>query len=91
MVTERLLITNEVGLHMRPAAIFANEMQKFNCEITIVFNDSRVNAKSILNIMTAGIQCGDEFVLECIGPDEQAAANKARLLIETNFAEEESE
>ena len=63
MVTERLLITNEVGLHMRPAAIFANEMQKFNCEITIVFNDSRVNAKSILNIMTAGIQCGDEFVL----------------------------
>lgn len=89
MVTQKLLVTNEVGLHMRPAAVFAEEMQKFECEITIVFNGTRVNAKSILNIMTACIKCGDEFVLECDGPDEQDAAEKARWLIETNFEDEE--
>ena len=87
MISQKLLIRNEVGLHMRPAAMFAEEMMKYQCDITIVFHDARINAKSILNLMTAGIQCGDEFELQCDGADEQEAAAAARLLVETDFAE----
>lgn len=81
MISQKLLITNPVGLHMRPAAVFAGEMMNFTCDITIVFNGSRVNAKSILNIMTACIKCGDEITLECSGEDEEAAAERAAKLI----------
>ncbi len=87
MISQKLLIRNEVGLHMRPAAMFAEEMMKYACEVTILFQEKRINAKSILNIMTAGIQCGDEFVLECEGEDEEAAAAAAKSLIDRDFAE----
>jgi len=84
MISQNLTITDPIGLHMRPAAVFASEMGKFQCNVTIIFNGSRIDAKSILNIMTACIKCGSEIVLECDGPDEAEAAQKARELINTN-------
>lgn len=87
MISQKLLITNPIGLHMRPAAVFAGEMMKFECDITIIIHDSRVNAKSLLNIMTACIKCGDEIVIECSGVDETEAAKKAKGLIESGFNE----
>ncbi len=87
MISQKLLITNAVGLHMRPAAVFAGEMMKFECDVTIIIRDSKVNAKSLLNIMTACIKCGDEIIVECSGSDEAEAAQKAKELIESGFPE----
>ena len=83
MISQNLTITDPIGLHMRPAAVFASEMGKFQCSVTIIFNDARIDAKSIINLMTACIKCGSEIVLECDGPDEEEAAKKARELINT--------
>ena len=58
MVAKEVKITNEQGLHMRPAGVFAKEMTKFNSDVTLVFNGKRVNAKSVMLIIAACIKCG---------------------------------
>ena len=84
MISQNLTITDPIGLHMRPAAVFSSEMGKFKCSVTIIFKGARIDAKSIINLMTACIKCGSEIVLECDGPDEEEAAKRARELINTN-------
>lgn len=74
MVSEKLVVLNEEGLHMRPAGALAKAAGSFkNCNITVVYNGKRTNAKSVMAIMTAGINCGAEVELECDGENEQQA------------------
>ena len=58
MTSKTLTITNAQGFHMRPAGAFAAAMAKFNSNVTIKFNGSDVNGKSLMNIIAAGIKCG---------------------------------
>ena len=83
MVSQKMIITNPVGLHLRPAGVFANEMMKYECDVRIIYKDSTVNAKSLLSIMAACIKCGAEIVVECEGVDEREALKKAEELIST--------
>ena len=85
MISKKVVIRNPEGLHMRPAAIFAEEMGRFECEITIRTENDEVNAKSILSIMTACIKCGEEIDLECDGKDESEAIERAVSLIVSEF------
>ena len=87
MVSKTLTITNEEGLHMRPAGVVAKEMGKFTSEITIVFGDKRINAKSLINIISACIKKGAEVTFECDGEDEAAALAKIEELESQNFGE----
>ncbi len=87
MISQKFLITNPVGLHLRPARVFSAEMMKFDCDITVVYKNQRVNAKSILNVMAACIPCGAEIILECSGSDEEQALQRAEELIENDFEE----
>ena len=82
MLRQTITITNPTGLHMRPAAVFAQEMDKFKCDVHIRYKGSRVNAKSLLSIIAAVIKCGAEVAIECEGEDELEAMNKAIELIE---------
>ena len=72
---------------MRPAGLFAKEMAKFACDITIVNNGTRTNGKSLLNIIGACIKCGAEVEIECDGADEADALAKAIELIESGLGE----
>ena len=83
MVSQKMIITNPVGLHLRPAGVFANEMMAYECDVRIIYKDSTVNAKSLLSIMAACIKCGAEIVVECEGVDEREALKKAEELIST--------
>ena len=67
MVSKKFVIENEQGLHMRPAGVVAKEMGKFACDVTIVFGDKRINAKSLINIISACIKKGAEVTFECDG------------------------
>lgn len=87
MVAKEVKITNEQGLHMRPAGVFAKEMTKFNSDVTLVYNGKRVNAKSVMLIIAACIKCGAELTIECNGADEEAALAKAVELVESDFGE----
>ena len=53
MVTKKLKVTNSQGFHMRPATVFVNEMAKFKSNVTIVFNGTDVNGKSLMNLIAA--------------------------------------
>ncbi len=85
MVRQKLLVINPEGLHLRPAGIFAQEMDRFECEIFIQHQGSKVNAKSLLSILTACIKCGSEINIECDGIDELDAMNRAIELINSGF------
>ena len=86
MVEKKFTVINPEGLHLRPAGIFAEQMGLFESEINIIYNGTKVNAKSLLSILTACIKCGAEIVVQFEGTDEQQAAQKASELIESGFA-----
>ena len=87
MVSTKTVIRNPMGMHMRPAGMFANAMMKFDSDVNLVANGKTVNAKSIMNLIAAGIPCGTEVEVQCSGPDEEAALLEAVRLIETGLGE----
>ena len=72
MISKTTKITNEMGFHMRPANVFVTAMTKYASDIELVVDNKRINGKSIMNIMAAGIKCGTEITVECSGTDEGA-------------------
>jgi phosphocarrier protein len=88
MVSKNFTIHNKMGFHMRPASTFINELAKYKGDITIIFNGSRINGRSIMNIMASCIKCGSDITVECDGPDETAMLETAANLIESGFGEE---
>ena len=87
MVSKRTKNINPMGLHMRPTGMFAQEMMKFSCDVSLIIQDREINAKSIMNLMAACIKCGSELEVRCNGEDEQAALDKAIELIEGGLGE----
>ena len=73
MIEKILEVTNEEGLHTRPANNFVREVKKFASEVSLEKNGVKVPGKSLLKIMKLGIIKGDSVTLSCDGPDEGAA------------------
>jgi phosphotransferase system HPr (HPr) family protein len=74
-------IVNPTGLHTRPGNRFVKKAKEFASEIHVIKGDKRVNAKSLLTIMKAGISLGDRVTIEAVGPDEAHAADELTALI----------
>lgn len=77
----RLKITNRVGLHARPAALFVQTANRFKSDIQVCNGNGTVaNAKSILGVLALGIKQGSEITIRAMGEDgEQAIAALSRL------------
>ncbi len=91
MYTRTVTVTNQVGLHARPATFFIQKANEFKSSIWIEKDERRVNAKSLLGVLSLGIVKGTEITLITEGPDERAAADALETLIVTNFAEFEQQ
>ncbi len=87
MVTAKVKVVNPQGLHMRPAHVFVGGVKNFSSDVTIVFKGASVNAKSIMQVMLAGITQGSEIEVCCEGADEQEALDEAVRLIESGLGE----
>lgn len=87
MVAKKVVLRNREGLHVRPAGLFSNEMQKFLSDVWICHEESEVSGKSIMNLIAAGIQCGDEVEIRYSGPDEEEALSRAVELVESGLGE----
>jgi phosphotransferase system HPr (HPr) family protein len=88
---QKILLTllNDVGLHARPAAEFVKLAAKYQSEITIRnvnIDSAAVDAKSILSVLTLGVEKGHQIELTCNGEDEMPAIQALRELIESDFA-----
>ena len=73
MVSKTLTVVNPSGLHLRPAGVLSQTAMKFKCDVIIECGEKRIVAKSVLNVMAAGIKCGTEITLICDGEDENEA------------------
>ncbi len=87
MVSEKVVLNNREGLHVRPAGLFSNEMQRFLSDVWVCHKESLVNGKSIMSLIAAGIPCGDEVEVRCSGADEEEALARAVELISSGLGE----
>ncbi|MBS6062333.1 HPr family phosphocarrier protein [Criibacterium bergeronii] len=86
MIKKELKITNDMGLHARPAAIFIQHANKYKSNILISKENSTVNAKSIMGVMALSVGNGDEIVLKADGEDEKEAMDDLMNLLEEGLA-----
>ena len=87
MVSQKITVTNEQGLHMRPASVFAQAMTPFAASVKIHFHDKTFDAKSVMMLMSACIKKGSEIEIVCDGADEADALKKAIELIESGLGD----
>lgn len=71
MKSEIVTVVNPSGLHLRPAALLANTATKCESDVTIIYGEKRINAKSVLNVITSGIKQGTEIEVQCEGDSEE--------------------
>ena len=88
-MTEQIItISNRAGIHARPAALVVQTTKNFNCNIYFEKGHNRINAKSIMGVITLGATYGTEIKIIAEGEDEQAAVNVLVRLFESKFEEE---
>ena len=87
MVRKDVTITNNIGLHARPATFFIQKANSYKSSIWIEKDDRKVNAKSLLGVLSLGIAKGMTVTLIADGQDESVAIDGLIELVETGFAE----
>lgn len=85
-----LTVLNKLGLHARPAAEFVRCARKFKSQIFIHKNGEQYSAASILDVLSANLDCGSKLVLHADGPDAAQALDELAELLKT-FATHENE
>lgn len=87
MVSQKVMIKNPTGLHLRPAGILCKEAMKYKSLITFSFKGNTANAKSVLSVLGACVKCGDEVEFTCEGKDEEEALQALVTAIESGLGE----
>ncbi len=87
MLSKTLTVVNPSGLHLRPAGVLSQTAMKFKSDVVIQVGEKKVVAKSVLNVMAAGIKCGTEITLTCDGEDEAEAMDTISAAIESGLGE----
>ena len=87
MISRSVTIKNSVGLHARPATFFIQKANSFKSSIWVEKEDCRVNAKSLLGVLSLGIVEGMTITLIADGVDEAAAIDGLVALVDSGFSE----
>lgn len=87
MYVKEVTVQNQVGLHARPATFFIQRANEFKASIWIEKEERRVNAKSLLGILSLGIVGGTTIKIIADGSDEQVAVNFLVDLVESGFSD----
>ena len=87
MFSKEICVTNQIGLHARPATFFIQKANEFKASIWVEKDERRVNAKSLLGVLSLGIAKDNVITLIADGVDEEAAVANLEKLIQTNFNE----
>ncbi len=87
MVVKEVTVENQVGLHARPATFFIQKANEYKCALWVEKDERRVNAKSLLGVLSLGIVGGTTIQLIADGVDEVEAIDGLVRLIEFGFNE----
>ena len=85
MCVKDVVIQNQVGLHARPATFFIQKANEFKSSIWVEKNERRVNAKSLLGVLSLGIVGGSAIKIIADGSDEKEAVDGLIQLVESGF------
>ena len=88
MKEQKITIKNRAGIHARPAALLVQTANRFNSDIYLEKNSERINAKSIMGIITLGATYKTEINIIADGEDENDAVSAIAQLFENKFEEE---
>ena len=88
MVSSEVAVQNSVGLHARPATFFIQKANSYKCSIWVEKDERRVNAKSLLGVLSLGIAKGMSVTLIADGNDEKAAIDGLCSLIDNGLVGE---
>ena len=78
-------ITDELGIHARPAGQLVKQASAFKCDIKAASPAKSVDAKRIMGVMGLGVKCGDTIKLTIEGEDEETAAAAMQAFLESNL------
>lgn len=90
MSEAKFIVSHPAGLHARPASVFVKTCNSFPCDIKVknmTTNSALVNAKSILSVLTLGVDSGHEILINASGEKEEDVMTAIQELINTNFGE----
>lgn len=87
MISKEVVIDNQVGLHARPATFFIQKANEFKSSIWVEKEERRVNAKSLLGVLSLGIVKGTAVKIIADGADEEDAIETLSALIDSDFSE----
>jgi len=88
MYEKTVVVKNKTGLHARPAAMFVQTANKFKSEIFLEKEGKKVNAKSIMGVMSLAVSQGTTVIISAQGDDEREAVEALVELVESKFGEE---
>ena len=87
MFVKDVVVQNQVGLHARPATFFIQKANEFKSSIWVEKEERRVNAKSLLGVLSLGVVGNTGIRITADGPDEEKAVEALVKLVESGFAE----
>ncbi len=85
MFVKEVVVQNQVGLHARPATFFIQKANEFKSSIWVEKDERRVNAKSLLGVLSLGITKGLAISIIAEGSDEEEAVNNLVTLVSSDF------
>ena len=87
MFIKEVTVQNQVGLHARPATFFIQKANEFKSTVWIARDERKVNAKSLLGVLSLGITKGVSITISAEGVDEEEAVEGLVSLVNSNFVE----
>ena len=87
MYSTAVKVVNQVGLHARPATFFIQKANEFKSSVWVEKDERRVNAKSLLGVLSLGIAGDTDITIIADGVDEEEAVNALVKLVESGFAD----
>ena len=85
MITKKIKIQIQNGLEARPVAVLVQVASQFNSSIYVECGDKKVNAKSIMAVMSLGVKKGNEVIITAEGEDEEDAIAEIQKVLEENL------
>ena len=87
-ISKELVISNKLGVHARPAAMFVKTANRYRCDIFVEKDGEKVNGKSIMGLMMLAAGPGSKLTVQAHGHDASQALAELETLIKRKFDEE---
>ena len=88
LMTREFMVSNKLGIHARPAALFVKVANRFKCNIFVEKDGEKVNGKSIMGLMMLAAGPGSKLKVYAEGNDASLALNELESLLDRKFGEE---